>query len=556
MRFRFGCAAVLVLVGVVASCVVSPSASEASGAIDTNQIVYATSSASQGQIGFIDADGTHQRSITFPPANYPGQSAMEPDLSPDGLTVAFVYNDGLDSCAGDTLDTIHADGSGLQQVPGTSACIFHPVWSPDGTKIAYAQQVSISKGNSIYTIAPGGGTPTQVVPPGGDADWPSWSPDGSRIAYSNGGQIFTVPSSGGPPVQVTHLSSPDNAENPLWSPDGTKIAFCDNPTNNPPSPSYEMTVTPQGSGLRRLFANCGATSWSPDSHRLVVSNAQGHLQIVGLSGQVDLTLPVASAAWPSWIRTSPSNAAGGYRMSAADGGVFTFGDAAFYGSAGNLKLAKPVVGMAATLDGGGYWLVASDGGIFTFGDAGFYGSTGSLRLAAPVVGMAPTPDGNGYWLVAADGGVFSFGDAAFYGSTGSLKLAKPVVAMQVTPDGKGYWLVASDGGVFSFGHAAFYGSTGNIELAKPVVAMAATPDGAGYWLAAADGGIFSFGDASYHGSASGSTNAPIVGITPTSTGLGYRLAGSDGSVYPFGNANFNGQLDTTPLRQPVVGIAG
>ena len=41
-----------------------------------------------------------------------------------------------------------------------------------------------------------------------------------------------------------------------------------------------------------------------------------------------------------------------------------------------LTLNKPVVGMAATPDGKGYWLVASDGGVFTFGDAQFYGSTG------------------------------------------------------------------------------------------------------------------------------------------------------------------------------------
>ena len=49
--------------------------------------------------------------------------------------------------------------------------------------------------------------------------------------------------------------------------------------------------------------------------------------------------------------------------------------------------------MAATPDGGGYWLVASDGGIFNFGDAGFYGSAGSIRLNKPIVGMAATPDG-------------------------------------------------------------------------------------------------------------------------------------------------------------------
>jgi hypothetical protein len=46
--------------------------------------------------------------------------------------------------------------------------------------------------------------------------------------------------------------------------------------------------------------------------------------------------------------------------------------------------------MASTPDGGGYWLVASDGGIFSYGDAGFSGSAGSLTLNKPVVGMAAT----------------------------------------------------------------------------------------------------------------------------------------------------------------------
>ncbi|HEX6393389.1 MAG TPA: hypothetical protein VFZ97_08100, partial [Acidimicrobiales bacterium] len=36
----------------------------------------------------------------------------------------------------------------------------------------------------------------------------------------------------------------------------------------------------------------------------------------------------------------------------------------------------------------GYWLVASDGGIFTYGDAGFFGSHGGAPLNRPIVGMA------------------------------------------------------------------------------------------------------------------------------------------------------------------------
>ena len=97
--------------------------------------------------------------------------------------------------------------------------------------------------------------------------------------------------------------------------------------------------------------------------------------------------------------------------------------------------------MAATPDGRGYWLVASDGGIFSYGDAAFYGSTGGIALNKPIVGMAATPDGRGYWLVASDGGIFTYGDAPFYGSTGGTALNQPIVGMAAAPDGRatGWW---------------------------------------------------------------------------------------------------------------------
>jgi hypothetical protein len=36
--------------------------------------------------------------------------------------------------------------------------------------------------------------------------------------------------------------------------------------------------------------------------------------------------------------------------------------------------SKPIVGMVATTNAKGYWLVAANGAIFSFGDASFYGS--------------------------------------------------------------------------------------------------------------------------------------------------------------------------------------
>ena len=38
----------------------------------------------------------------------------------------------------------------------------------------------------------------------------------------------------------------------------------------------------------------------------------------------------------------------------------------------------------------GYWLQGADGGIFTFGNAEFYGSMGGRHLNAPMVGIAAT----------------------------------------------------------------------------------------------------------------------------------------------------------------------
>ena len=80
----------------------------------------------------------------------------------------------------------------------------------------------------------------------------------------------------------------------------------------------------------------------------------------------------------------------------------------------------------------GYWFVAADGGIFSFGDAAFFGSQGGSKLNRPIVGMAATPTGHGYWFVAADGGIFSFGDAAFFGSAGGSHLNAPIVGMAPT----------------------------------------------------------------------------------------------------------------------------
>src|SRR5262245_40795930 len=157
--------------------------------------------------------------------------------------------------------------------------------------------------------------------------------------------------------------------------------------------------------------------------------------------------------------------------------------AQFFGSLGNLRLSAPVVAFSRTATGHGYWMAAADGGMFTFGDARFFGSAATVPLHAPVVSMSALPDGSGYWLLASDGGVFSFGKARFRGS-GANTGRSGFVDIASTRTGKGYFIVTRNGVVQTFGGAPFLGDLRSVHLNAPIVAIARTPSSHGYWLVA------------------------------------------------------------------------
>ena len=334
-----------------------------------------------------------------------------------------------------------------------------------------------------------------------------------------------------------------------WTPPAT--------TGGSPVTGYSVTSTPTAKTCTTTGAlTCtvtGLTNGNAYTFSVTATNAAGTSPTSQASTPVT---PTATAA------TTGGAAGGGkpvptqgYTEVAADGGIFNYGTANFYGSKGGQPLNAPVVGIAATPTGKGYWEVAADGGIFNYGTANFYGSKGGQPLNAPVVGIAATPTGKGYWEVAADGGIFSYGTANFYGSKGGQPLNAPVVGIAATPTGQGYWEVASDGGIFNYGTANFYGSKGGQPLNAPVVGIAATPTGQGYWEVAADGGIFNYGTANFYGSKGGQPlNAPVVDITPTPSGKGYWEVAADGGIFNYGTANFYGSKGGQPLNAPIVGI--
>jgi hypothetical protein len=159
-------------------------------------------------------------------------------------------------------------------------------------------------------------------------------------------------------------------------------------------------------GVGLACTNCVMGTGYPSS-QTSPRTANGHL-----SSYVDLVVKPAGAVPAMTYTWADAQAAG-----AGPGGI---GSGTVAGSTTTTALSD-----------NGYWQVASDGGIFSFGDAGYHGSAGGAPLNRPIVLMEAAPDGGGYWLVASDGGIFSFGDGGFFGSAGGLPLNKPIVGMAI-----------------------------------------------------------------------------------------------------------------------------
>jgi len=425
------------------------------------------------------------------------------------------------SAGSQSLWVSNADGSGsTEMAPGGT----QPSWAPNGNRIVFVELSS--QGEALATVASSGGSATVLttVPAGVGIggqliESPVWSPDGSTIAYISASAASTFSTGSLALINANGTQNRRVAGTTANSSQAVRISWC-------PSGLCVLAGNSLFSGLGNPAALPVASTNGGVSSSIPIDGTDAAW--IGVQG------PIQTVSPPPPTTGAASTASGqGFWTAGTDGGIFTYGDAQFSGSMGGRPLNQPVVGMAATPSGKGYWEVASDGGIFSFGDAQFDGLMGGRPLNKPVVGMVADPATGGYWEVASDGGIFGF-NAPFLGSTGSIRLNQPVVGMAATPDGGGYWLVASDGGIFAYGDAVFSGSMGGTPLNAPVTAM--TPSsGGGYWLVAADGGIFSFSSATFRGSVAGvaALAQPVISLVPSASTGGYREVTAGGGMFNF-----------------------
>ncbi|MGB4758902.1 MAG: hypothetical protein WBP26_02495 [Candidatus Saccharimonadales bacterium] len=233
-----------------------------------------------------------------------------------GHNGAIVYNSTQDGALDVEIYAANPDGSNpvrLSLTPGQDRA---PVWSPDGTKIAFFAMERNTNLADIYIMNADGSNQVRVSPGGVSQFAPSFSPDGGKLAYystvSGNTDIYTVHVDGTNVQRLTTVAQGDFW--PTWSPDGTKLAFYslrDGATN---SEIYIMNA--DGSGQTRLTNTVAGVhdqypDFSPDGTKLVfASNREGDYQLYtmdsnGTNVQALPALPHTSTTNPPVARWSP-----------------------------------------------------------------------------------------------------------------------------------------------------------------------------------------------------------------------------------------------------------
>ena len=224
-------------------------------------------------------DGSDQRRLTDMESY-----ELSPVWSPDGSRIAFLssrngaYN----------VFTMVPDGSDTRDIASSvDGREFSPlVWSPDSRRIAFALITTRESNWVLYAVGSDGSGLTKL---GRTTSLPGWSADGNRLAFlqQDGRKttLYTVAADGTGLKKVHELGDGFTGEdsnvtnNLAWSPDGTKILLSGkNMIGVVDIDSSEFRVL---TSLRRrtLGGPILYSSWSPDGSKIAVNAATDSVNV-------------------------------------------------------------------------------------------------------------------------------------------------------------------------------------------------------------------------------------------------------------------------------------
>ena len=266
----------------------------------------------------LDIEGGYLLTVADTDRNDMSMYGFYADVSPDGSQIVYT------SCGfvldrpwygrtteGYELVMINVDGAGKTRLTKNDNLDHYPVWSPDGTKIAFVRNEAydtafypnyhVDRDEVTLTIMPADGTGIRRMSAVDVALYPpAWSPDSQTLAYIvNEGDytpelvVWTVAVFDRMKRRIGETISP-----PTWSPDGEELAYV--------SVEGEEVVVyaarPDGTGQREIWRGAGEygqAHWPPDGSEILVVTDQAYLVSADGSEQRILahTNPIRHAAW-------------------------------------------------------------------------------------------------------------------------------------------------------------------------------------------------------------------------------------------------------------------
>jgi len=221
------------------------------------------------------------------PGGHPRQLALgtTPVWSPDGSRIAYCRRNRFSGPS--QINVVNADGTNPRQLTKSSGRACESSWSPDGSSLAYVEKDKIYDADgTIHIVNADDGTTVTF----GFGRGPSWSPDGKRIAYQTKNQVFVANADGTGPVLI------GRGHSARWSPDGTHVLFLRVRADHRPCSLFAepgimgdcsrfqasiWVARPDGTEQRKVYtvdelpANGFQIFWSPDSTSIVLPLREG-----------------------------------------------------------------------------------------------------------------------------------------------------------------------------------------------------------------------------------------------------------------------------------------